>query len=109
MKKANLELHVKRPIFSSDGKLLGVVEIKIWKVPKDECYPEGYKYSLVFALYDDATKSFDGDFLRYDNHRCEGHHKHVKGSRQPYTFEGIEKLLEDFRKDFEKLLKEVEK
>ncbi len=108
MASAELELHVKRPVFSRSGKLLGILEIRIWRVKKNECYPEGYKYSLVFALYDESSGKFDGNFLRYDNHRCEGHHKHVKGKRQAYKFSGVHKLLEDFRKDLEELLKEVE-
>ncbi len=109
MPDAELELYVKRPVFSKDGRLLGILEIKIWRVRKDKCYPEGYKYSLVFALYDERSGKFDGDFLRYDNHRCEGPHKHVKGKRQAYKFSSVHKLLEDFRKDLEELLKEVER
>ena len=108
MSNAELELHVKRPIFSKKGKLLGILEIKIWRVRKDNCYPEGYKYSLVFALYDECSGKFDGEFLRYDNHRCEGHHKHIKGKRHIYRFESIDNLLEDFKKDLKELLKEVE-
>ncbi len=53
--------------------------------------------------------TFDGDFLRYDNHRCEGHHKHIKGQRLPYRFKDLETLLEDFERDFKRLLKEVQK
>ena len=108
MPKAELEIHIKRPVFSKNGKLLGILEIKIWRVRKDKCYPEGYKYSLVFAIYDGKTGKFDGSFLRYDNHRCEGHHKHIKGVRQTYKFLNIETLLEDFRNDLMTLLKEVE-
>jgi len=26
-----------------------IVEIKIWKVPRSEEYPEGFKYSLVYV------------------------------------------------------------
>ncbi|WP_164930778.1 toxin-antitoxin system TumE family protein [Aquifex aeolicus] len=106
---AELEIHVKRSVFSPDGKFLGVVEMKIWKVPKDKCHPEGYKYSLVFALYNETTGKFDGNFLRYDNYQCEGHHKHLKGKKFPYKFTDIEQLIEDFKNDFEKLIEEVVK
>ena len=104
---AKLEIHTKRPVFGRDGRLIGILEMKVWKVPQDKCYPEGYKYSLVFALYDEESETFDGGFLRYDNHRCEGHHKHLKGKRLPYQFKDLETLLEDFEKDFKKLLEEV--
>jgi len=104
---AELVIHTKRPVFDSRGRLVGVIEIKVWKVPEDDCYPEGYKYSLVFALYDEKSGTFDGDFLRYDNHRCEGHHKHVKGKRFTYNFRGLEELLSDFEKDLNRLLAEV--
>ncbi len=105
---SKLEIHVKRSVFGKDERLAGILEMKVWKVPEDECYPEGYKYSLVFALYDKESGTFDGDFLRYDNHRCEGHHKHIKGRRFPYEFKDLETLLEDFERDFRELLKEVE-
>ena len=85
-----------------------MVEVKIWKVPRDKCYPEGYKYSLVFALYDEKSGTFDGDFLRYDNYRCEGHHKHIKGRRLSYDFKSPETLLGDFERDLEMLLEEVQ-
>ena len=104
---AELELHVKRPIYTKEGKLLGILEIKIWRVPKDRCYPEGYKYSLVFARYDEESGAYDGEFLRYDNHRCEGHHRHVRGERFPYRFRGIDELLDDFEAELRKLLEEV--
>ncbi len=105
---AELEIHVKRPIFGKDGKLIGILEMKVWKVPENKCHPEGYKYSLVFALYHEESGTFDGDFLRYDNHRCEGHHKHIRGHRFPYEFKDLKTLLEDFERDFKELLKEVE-
>ena len=44
---AELEIHVKRPVFSKNGNLVGILEVKVWKVPRDKCYPEGYKYPLV--------------------------------------------------------------
>ena len=105
---AELKIHAKRSVFDREGRFVGVIEVKIWKVPRDECYPEGYKYSLVFALYDEKSGTFDGDFLRYDNHRCEGHHKHIKGQRFRYDFKDTETLLEDFERDLVTLLGEVQ-
>ncbi len=105
---AELELHIKRPIYAKSGRFVGILEIRIWKVPKGRCYPEGYKYSLVFARYDEKKKTYDGTFLRYDNHKCEGHHKHIKGERLAYSFRNVEELIKDFEADLRKLLKEVE-
>ena len=102
MADVELELHIKRPIFSQRKKLLGILEIKIWRVRNSNCYPECYKYSFVFALYDETTGKFDGNFLRYDNHSVKNTISTLK------EFSGVEKLLEDFRNDLKELLKEVE-
>ncbi len=84
---------------------IGILEAKIWQVKKDKCHAEGYKYSLVFIVETKKGK-FDDEYLRYDNHRCEGHHKHVRGERMKYEFCGIDKLINDFQSELKKLLKE---
>ncbi len=47
-----------------------IVEIKIWKVPRSEEYPEGFKYSLVYVRKGKRV-------LGYDNYQGHGHHKHI--------------------------------
>jgi len=84
---------------------IGILEAKIWKVKKDKCHPEGFKYSLVFVVEIGKSK-FDDEYLRYDNHGCEGHHKHVRGKRTKYEFSGIENLVKDFQTELRKLLEE---
>lgn len=74
------------------------VEIKIYKVPKDEFHPEGFQYSLV--LIKDG-KRISG----YDNHERKGHHIHREGMEIPYRFIGEWKLIEDFQKDVERITK----
>lgn len=73
-----------------------IVEIKIWKVPRSEEYPEGFKYSLVYVKKGKRI-------LGYDNYQGHGHHKHIGTRMEPYRFKNVERLLEDFRRD----LKEV--
>ncbi len=71
-----------------------IVEMKIWEVPKDERFPQGYKYSL-FAV-------FNGQVLvGYDNHHPKGHHRHIEAQELPYHFSTLESLKNDFRADLE--------
>ncbi len=75
-----------------------IVDIKIYKVPKDKYHPEGFKYSLVLIK---SGKRI----LGYDNHERRGHHVH-RGKRElPYKFIDEWKLLGDFQRDIEKIMK----
>jgi len=78
-----------------------VVELKGWRVPTSEYFPEGVKYSF-FAVH--AGKVLVG----YDNHRPKGHHRHFEGKEAPYHFAGFDKLREDFRRDLDEALKGLE-
>jgi hypothetical protein len=69
-----------------------VVEIKIWKVPKSDHYPEGVKYSF-FATQGGKV------LVGYDNHKPKGHHRHFGGIEGPYFFAGFDKLRNDFLND----------
>lgn len=69
-----------------------IVEIKIWKVPKNEHFPEGVKYSF-FAVQGGRV------LVGYDNHRPKGHHRHILEKEEAYGFEGFDKLREDFWSD----------
>lgn len=93
------KLHIKHYIDD-----IGILEIKIIEVEKSKYYPEGVKYSLVFAR---KTKyGFDAEYLRYDNHNKEGHHKHVKGKVFRYVFTNVETLVSDFISELQSLLRE---
>ncbi len=35
----------------------------------------------------------------YDNHSPKGHHRHVEGVEEPYSFSGIDQLPADFTTD----------
>jgi hypothetical protein len=65
--------------------------VTIWLVP-EPVPPSGhrFKYSLVYI-----TKGVR--VIGYDNERGKGDHRHLHGQETPYRFDGIAKLLADFR------------
>lgn len=75
-----------------------IIDITIYRVPKDPHHPEGYRYSLV--LIKDGKR-----ILGYDNYEGKGHHIH-KGEREiAYDFIDEWKLIEDFYDDVKKITK----
>ena len=93
---------LKYEVRDKDGNLVGIMEIRIYRVKADGNFPEGVKYALQFAKYL-GRGEFDKDFLRYDNEKRKGPHKHIKGKEFPYKFVSVDRLFEDFKKDFERL------
>ena len=73
-----------------------IVEVVIWRlpVPLPPC-THPFKYRLYFG------HPGRGDRVRYDNERGKGDHRHVNGIEAPYTFESIDRLLDDFEHDIE--------
>ena len=67
-----------------------ILEVVIWKLPKPVPPTEhGYKYRAVYVV----------DGLRvvgFDNERGKGDHCHLDGREAPYTFTGVDQLMEDF-------------
>ena len=49
----------------------------------------GYKYRAVYALNGERIVGFD-------NERGKGDHRHMDGKQLPYTFAGVDQLVEDF-------------
>ena len=74
----------------------GIIEVKIWLVPKSADRPQGYKYSLVYIKHGKRI-------LGYDNAEGKGDHRHYNDKEMPYKFTSVKKLFEDFYGD----LKEV--
>lgn len=70
----------------------GIIEIKIWLVPKSKEKPYGYKYSLVYIKNGKRI-------MGYDNAEGKGDHRHYDDKEMPYKFESVKKLFEDFYKD----------
>ena len=76
-------------------ELGNTVEIKIWKVPTSETVPHGFKYSLVYIVNGRRA-------VGYDNYEGKGDHRHYLGVEQPYTFQSLDKLAQDFHEDVSK-------
>lgn len=78
---------------STDGT---IVEIKIWQLPKATSErPHGLKYSLFYGR---AGKRIVG----YDNESGKGDHRHYGRRQEPYPFESMERLMQDFFADVAK-------
>lgn len=84
-----LLLHEKKLIYHKKKKELAIVEIRVWKIPKDKNYEEGIKYSLYLVHNGKVVVGFD-------NHKPKGHHLHIDGKEKKYTFTSNKKLLADF-------------
>lgn len=70
-----------------------IVEIVIWLLRRPlpgSHHP--YKYRLFFGQP-------GREFVRYDNERGKGDHKHVAGVEMDYEFVTLDKLLDDFESD----------
>lgn len=67
-----------------------ILELVIWKVPEPVPPTDhGYKYRAVYVVGGIRTVGFD-------NERGKGDHCHLDGKEVPYTFEGVDQLIEDF-------------
>ena len=75
----------------SETEETALAELKIWKVPIDDHFPEGMKYSLFLVSLE--TKNV---LVGFDNHKPKGHHFHHHDSEEVYKYEGVDKLIDDF-------------
>jgi hypothetical protein len=89
--KAALVLHTR--FIDEEGAM---VEMKVYKVPKTQTAPHGFKYSMVYVREGKRL-------LGYDNHERKGDHRHVKGETAPYRFTTVDQLIADFLKDMHAL------
>jgi Family of unknown function (DUF6516) len=72
-----------------------IVEIVVWQVPEPlEPCVHSYKYRLYFGAEGNC-------FVRYDNERGKGDHRHVNDKEEAYRFESLDKLLTDFQTDIQ--------
>lgn len=84
--------------------VLGKVAIQetVWAVPL--AVPGSaheYKYSLALIVAGACV-------LRYDNERAKGDHRHVRDRESAYAFVSLEKLMDDFHADVQRILQELE-
>ncbi len=84
--KARLVLHTKE--IKGDE----IIEVKIWQVPRSADKPHGVKFSVVYIRAGERV-------IGYDNAEGRGYHRHFLGTEEPYRFNDIWKLLDDFKRD----------
>lgn len=82
----------RRKELRSDGS---IVEVTIWELsePLPPC-EHHYKYRLAYVMSGACV-------VRYDNERGKGDHRHFGDTEMPYRFNGLDRLLADFRMDVE--------
>jgi len=83
---------VHRRAVEPDGSL---VEIKIWRIPRNPRQPHGFKYSLAYIV---GGKRI----LGYDNAHGRDH-RHLRGRGHPYRFVSPADLVEDFLRGLEEI------
>ncbi len=83
-----------RVYLSADRK--SFAEFKIHRVPKSEAFPDGVKYSMSFVQEGKCV-------LRYDNELGKRHHRHFGKKEGKVKFESIERLVERFLGETEKI------
>ncbi|MBI4517858.1 MAG: hypothetical protein HY699_18785 [Deltaproteobacteria bacterium] len=64
--------------------------------------PIGFDYRLVYLASDGTV------LILYDNQGGHAPHRHIKGTREPYRFVGIDQLVDDFLNDVEGIRREDE-
>lgn len=73
-------------------------EAIIWKVPVSSKYSQGVRYRLAFIRSGESTPA-----VLYDNHHPKGHHRHYRQRTEPYEFLDVDRLLQDFRNDVQRV------
>jgi hypothetical protein len=78
------------------GEKGDTVEIKVWKLSRSTIdKPHGFLYSLAYILNCRRV-------IGYDNAESKGDHRHYQNQEEPYRFETIEKLLQDFYREIKR-------
>jgi len=91
MGESELLFHRKYVVLARQGEESAIIEMKVFRLKKDEYYPEGLKYSLYLV-----NPFANGVLVGFDNHKPKGHHYHLDGKELPYCFVSQEQLIEDF-------------
>lgn len=86
-------------VIDEDGN---IVELAIWKVPRTRQNPAGVRYRLAFVRRGEAVPA-----VLYDCHPPKGHHRHVQGVEEPYSFADVDQLIADFTADVSRLTGDV--
>jgi hypothetical protein len=86
MGNAQAVLNYRRDLPNGD-----IIQVVVWLLPEplpglSHCY----KYRLHYQNADGS------DYIRYDNERGKGDHRHVGGAEEQYQFESVRQLVLDF-------------
>lgn len=96
MAKAQLIFKAKK--IYPDG---AIKEMVIWQLPDPSPErPHGLKYRLYYGTADGCC------IIRYDNETGKGDHRHIWQKEEPYPFENIEQLINDFQQDIDDIRSE---
>lgn len=68
-----------------------VLETKVYMIDDLENFPDGVKYSLILINKDSRQR------VLMDNHHPKSHHYHLDDEEFEYDFQGIDKLVDDFK------------
>ena len=79
-----------------------IVELVIWKIPVTQQNPTGIRYRFAFIRRGEGQPA-----VRYDNQHPKGHHRHLEGPEEPYSFTGVDRLLEDFLADVRQVVGDI--
>jgi Family of unknown function (DUF6516) len=79
-----------RKLSRADGSILQFV---VWELP-EPLHGSGHRYKYRFYFGRDGKA-----LVRYDNERGKGDHRHYGNKEEPYTFRGLDTLLQDFLRD----------
>lgn len=72
-----------------------ITELALWAVPaKGRPTTERIRYRLAFVRRGERAPA-----VLYDNHEPKGHHRHLEGVEESYTFHDVDRLLADFTAD----------
>lgn len=69
-----------------------IVELVVWRVPERPHDASGVRDRLA------TTPA-----VLYDNHSPKGHHRHVEGVEETYSFVDLDRLFLDFKADVKRL------
>jgi hypothetical protein len=70
-----------------------ILEMVIWRLPAETAdRAHGLKYRFFCGTAESCL-------VRYDNETGKGDHRHYGDAEEPYLFQSIERLVEDFRND----------
>ena len=75
----------------------------IWQLPEpSEERPHGLKYRLDYCTADGVT------LIRYDYETGKGDHNYVGSVEEPYSFQDLDSLLDDFWRDVDGILEKIQ-